>query len=143
MKHASTICDEFFPAGGVAHVKTLLASAIRSKRDARGLQPSDLDDICCFNEFGLPKTEVFEQNPDTMRKKVYCMAALELDIQLDDVLGIDFCLPENMQKAMRIMTLNNGAFVAGLGEGTIIREEQIAAVYILSKILDEIDNPIA
>ena len=124
-------------------VKQQLADAITKARDDQNLTQDALDEMCFLDGQELPKCSQFEADPSRMSRDVFCRVALPLGLNIDEVLCVELSDPEKLKPVLEDIEANK-ARVAGCSGGGDVRQitpEELAPVYVLLKILEEMDKP--
>ncbi len=143
---AASYSEEYF--GGVEQVRIRLASAVKTAREARQYSQTYLDTVCGFGtvlnrkKIKLPTCAEFENDPNMhMNSLVFSLASFPLDLKIDAVLPIALTERDKTQIATEMKTQGARA-IRGAGGGdvkTIPLSEQ-AGVYVITKILAEVDK---
>jgi hypothetical protein len=139
-------CERFF--GSIENVCRRLRDAIVESRERNKFPQTYLDGVCGYGGvlprkgLRLPTCAEFESNPEKyITSLVFSLASSPLDLRIDNVLPIALTEQDKIEVAKEMQ-----ASVAGASKGaggpdvlTVSLEDQ-ATVYVISKILNEVDQ---
>lgn len=133
------IVEMFF--GSAEELRQTLVDKLKAKRKDLGIGAKELDAVCGFGRQG-PSTAQFEEDSFLLTSRIFCRAALVLELNVDDVMKVDMDVPGRKEFVLRHMDDHGARLLAKWGTGDLsdVTKEEQAGVYAVLRALEEMDE---